>query len=409
MARFRYRAVVAATGEVKADVTEAPSAEMALSLLRGKGLLPIEMAESRAEGSPGAPSPRPGRLPAAARKAQPHAVQELAVLLGAGLPLDRALSIVVEHVPQPALRAALAGLRERVKAGSPLSQAMIEAGGAFPPLVSALTEAGEASGRLEDSLGRAAEALERAEALRQTIVSAMVYPVILLTVALGVILVMLLVVVPQFETMLSNLGGNLPPATALLMAVSRATRDWGVVVLAGVVIGGGLALRMLRRPAVRTAWDRVVLRVPLFGPLIACAETARLARTLGSLVTSGVPLPSALAIAGRALDNTHMAAALGRVATAVTEGGGISAHLAATGVFPRVALSFLRTGEETAQLGPMLGRLADVLDRDVRSATQRLIAVMTPLITVVLGLAVAGIIAAIFSAILGINDLAIQP
>jgi general secretion pathway protein F len=192
------------------------------------------------------------------------------------------------------------------------------------------------------------------------------------------------------------------------MRLSRAVRDDGALGLAGMAGGGLLAARALRRPEVRAGWDRVVLRLPILGPLVASAETARLARTLGSLVESGVPLPTGLVIAGRALGNTHMAAALARVAAGVKEGGGVSAPLATTGIFPPIALSFLRTGEETARLGLMLTRLADVLDRDVRTATQRMIAVMTPLITVILGLAVAGIIAAIFSAILGINDLAIQ-
>ncbi|SEH48133.1 type II secretion system F family protein [Magnetospirillum fulvum] len=405
MTRFRYRAVVPVTGEVRSAIVEAPSSGHLLAWLRRDGLMPIAVEETAAA-TPAAPVPK--RISSACRKGLPHALGELAVLLGAGLPLDRALQIVVEHVPHPALKASFAALRERVKAGIPLSGAMAEAGGLFPPMACALAEAGEASGRLEASLGRAAEALDRAEDLRQTVTSALVYPAMLLAVATGVILVMLLVVVPQFETLLSDLGGTLPFATEMLMRLSRAVRDDGAVGLAGMAGGGLLAVRALRRPEVRARWDRVVLRLPILGPLVASAETARLARTLGSLVESGVPLPTGLVIAGRALGNTHMAAALARVAAGVKEGGGVSAPLAATGIFPPIALSFLRTGEETARLGLMLTRLADVLDRDVRTATQRMIAVMTPLITVILGLAVAGIIAAIFSAILGINDLAIQ-
>lgn len=406
MTSFRYRALVSATGQIRSDMAEASSAEQVLALLRRDGLMPIEITASKASAI--ASISRPGRVSSAGRKGLPHALGELAVLLGAGLPLDRALLIVVEHVPQPPLKAAFSALRDRVKAGVPLSRAMTEAGTLFPPMACALAEAGEASGKLEASLARMAEALDRAEALRQTVSSAMVYPVMLLTVAVGVILVMLLVVVPQFESLLSDLGGKLPFATDMLMRVSRTVREWGLVGLVGLVGGALLLARALRRPAVRAAWDRIVLRLPILGPLVASAETARLSRTLGSLVESGVPLPSALTIAGRALNNAPMAAALHRVAAGVKEGGGVSGPLAATGAFPPIAISFLRTGEETAQLGLMLNRLADVLDRDVRTATQRMISVMTPLITVVLGLAVAGIIAAIFSAILGINDLAIQ-
>jgi len=401
MASFRYRAIVAATGEARADIVEAPSVGHLLCRLRRDGLMPVMVEETAA-------AMTPQRVPTACRKGLPHALGELAVLLGAGLPLDRALQIVVEHVPHPVLKHSFAALRERVTAGIPLSRAMAESGGLFPPMACALAEAGEASGKLEASLSRTAEALDRAEDLRQTVSSAMVYPLMLLTVAAGVILVMLLVVVPQFESLLSDLGGKLPFATDMLMRVSRAVREWGLIGLGGVAASVLIAVRALRRPELRAVWDRVVLRLPILGKLVVSAETARLARTLGSLVESGVPLPSSLVIAGRALGNTHMAAALQRVAAGVKEGGGVSAPLAATGVFPPIALSFLRTGEETARLGLMLSRLADVLDRDVRTATQRMIAVMTPLITVILGMTVAGIIAAIFSAILGINDLAIQ-
>lgn len=405
MASFQYRAVVPATGQIRTGIVDGASAEAAVAVLRGQGLLPIETRPAKAAaGGKAAPRSAGG----AVRKALPNAVGELAVLLGAGLPLDRALHIVVEHIPQPALKAAFTALRDQVKTGTPVSAAMAGAPGTFPPIAAALAAAGEASGRLDATMTRLAEALERAETLRQTVTSALVYPCILLVVAIGVIGVMLLVVVPQFESLMEDMGGKLPTATALLMQASRLVRDWGLAGLVGLVALTALAVRMLHRPALRAIADRRLLRLPLLGPLVASAETARLARTLGTLVEAGVALPTALVISGRALGNTHMARALASVAEGVREGGGLSGPLAETGAFPPIALSFLRTGEETAQLGLMLGRLADVLDRDVRTATQRMITVMTPLITVVLGLTVAGIIATLFSAILGINDLAIQ-
>ncbi|PKU21566.1 type II secretion system F family protein [Telmatospirillum siberiense] len=405
-AHFRYRAVVPATGQIRTGTLEGDSVAAVLRKLRQDGLMPIEAVENK---GPSAAIRSPSRISGAMRKALPNALGELAVLLGAGLPLDRALAIVVEHAPQPALRTVFAALRDRVKAGTPLSRAMAEAGGLFPPMACALAEAGEASGRLDASLGRLAESLDRAEALRQSVGSALVYPCLLLVVAVGVILIMLLVVVPQFESMLDDLSGKVPFVTEMLMRISRAVRDWGAAGLALAVGAGALTLRALRRPGLRAAADRRILAVPLLGALIASAETARLARTLASLVDAGVPLPNALSIAQRALGNSHMAAAIARVAEGLKEGGGLSVPLAATGAFPPVAISFLKTGEETARLGLMLARLADVLDRDVRTMTQRMITVMTPLITVIMGLTVAGIMAAIFSAILGINDLAIQP
>ncbi|MGE5517931.1 MAG: type II secretion system F family protein [Bacteroidota bacterium] len=406
MATFRYRAVVPATGQFKTGTLDGESSSMVMERLRRDGLMPIEATETKAKTLPA--TGRKGRIQGAVRKGLPHALGELAVLLGAGLPLDRALSIVVEHVPHPALQSAFTVLRDQVKAGAPLSAAMAEAPEIFPPMAAALAEAGEASGRLDTSLARLAETLDRAEALRQTVGSALVYPCILMVVAVGVILIMLLVVVPQFESLVADMGGKLPAATAVVMAASRTVRDWGMPALAGLAVLAVLAARILNRPAVRAAADAKVLRLPLLGKVVTSAETARFARILGILVESGVQLPAAIAIAARALGNSHMAKAVAQVGEGVKEGGGLSAPLAAAGIFPPIALSFLRTGEETAQLGLMLARLADVLDREVRTATQRMVTMMTPAITVLLGLTVAGIIAALFSAILGLNDLAIQ-
>ncbi|HEY4078736.1 MAG TPA: type II secretion system F family protein [Rhizomicrobium sp.] len=404
MTQYRYRAVLARTGEVKLGTVEGASRAAVFDTLRRSGFLPIDAVEGSS-----AVKRRPQVTTSAARKALPNVIGELSVLLGAGLPLDRALGIVVDHAAQPQLKSAFAALREQVKAGVPLARAMEDAGGFFSPMTCALTEAGEASGRLGPTLARLAEALERAEGMRQTVTSALVYPAMLLVVAIAVILVMLLLVIPQFEGVISDLGGKVPFATAMVLGVSRFVRAYGLVMLLGLI---GLALftrQALRQPLVRESFDRIVLRVPLLGDLVTRAETARFARTLAGLVDSGVPLVHALGIARRTLSNSRMAAAVSRIAEEVKEGGSLARPFAASGVFPPLAVSFLRTGEETAQFGLMLGRLADVLDRDVRLATQRMMAVMTPVITVVLGMLVAGIIASVMSAILGINDLALQP
>ncbi len=402
MTLFRYRAVVPATGEIRSGTAEGRDRDAVVEALRLAGLVTIEALPGSAA-APAAP-----RRTAASRKALPDMIGQLAVLLDAGLPLDRALAVTVDHVRDPALAAALRALREQVKGGLPLSRAMAASAVAFPAMAVALTEAGESSGHLGPCLARLATALERQEALRQTVRSALFYPAMLLAVAVGVILIMLLVVVPQFETVFADLGGALPPMTALVVGLSRFLRDDGLIAGAAAAILVVLAAFWLRRPALRLAFDRWVLTVPKLGRLVTEAETARFARTLGALVDGGVALPAALAIAARTLTNSHMATAVGRVVAGLHEGAGLAGPLAATGLFPPLALGFLRTGEETAQLGLMLGRLADVLDREVRTATERLIALLTPLLTVVLGVVVAGVIAAIMSAILGINDLALQ-
>jgi general secretion pathway protein F len=406
MTTFRYRAATAG-GELRAGTLEAASSSEVLEKLRRLGLMPIEAVETAAR----AERKRRSNVNMATRQAVANALGELAVLLGAGLPLDRALQVSVDNCPRPVLKASFVKLRERVKEGWPLARAMAEADGMFPPMACAMAEAGEASGKLEASLARAAEALERAVALRQSITSSLVYPALLMLVATSIILLMLLVVVPQFETLFSDADANtkLPFITKAVMAASSALRNYGWAGALALAVMGTVAYRWLQRASVRRSFDRNILRVPQLGPLITKAETARFARTLGSLVDSGVALPTALGIARKSFSNAHMEEAVGRVGAGLKEGAGLSGPLAATKLFPPMAMSFLRTGEETAQLAMMLIRLSDVLDREVRSQIERMLAVLTPTITVVMGVGVATVIASIMSAILGFNNLALGP
>jgi general secretion pathway protein F len=404
MATYRYRAATA-SGSVRTGALDGESREDVIVQLRRLGLAPIEMSPTTAVGKPGVVVRANGQT----RQAMVNTIGELAVLIEAGLPLDRALAVCVDNISNPGVKAAFQRIHGRVKEGATLSRAMIEAGGLFPPMASAMCEAGEADGRLGPGLARLAESLDRAEALRQTIVSSLVYPAMLIIVASGVILLMLLVVVPQFEVLFEGAHAKLPLATRLVMGASEGVRAYGLVGLA-VLAAAGVGLRQwLRRPSARIAFDRAILAAPRLGPLIVDAETAAFARTLGGLVEGGVPLPTALDIARRSVSNSHIAGAIARVASGLKEGGGLSGPLAASGVFPPMALSFLRTGEETARLGLMLGRLADVLDRQVRSTIQRMIGIITPAITVFMGAVVATVIASIMSAILGFNDLALAP
>jgi general secretion pathway protein F len=402
MQTYRYRAATAA-GAVQSGTLEGISRADALDRLRRLGLVPIEAVEAKTAETRAAA----GKANTATRRALVNAIGELAMLLDAGLPLERALAITIENAGRPNLKAAFAEIREKVKHGATLARAMAQSP-LFPPIAGAMAEAGEASGKLGPNLARLAQALERAETLRQTVVSALIYPALLLTVATGVILVMLLFVVPQFESLFSDLGDKHPFSTQVVLAASAALQNYGWLALVAIAAGVVGLRYWLKQPQVRRAFDRLVLRLPRVGALVAAAETARFARTLGSLVDSGVALPAAMGIAQRSLNNSHMAAAVERVTTGLKQGGGLSRPLAATGVFPPMALSFLRTGEETAQLGPMLIRLADVLDRDVKTAVDRLIAVLTPAITVIMGLIVALVIVSILTALMGFNDLVMQ-
>ncbi len=402
MQAFRYRGTDS-HGKRVAGQIDAATREEAVRRLRQSAILPIDI-------TPGtAPQPAAGavRRTPKTRAAITRTIGELAVLLNAGIALERAMALVLDSIEDAALRAEFAAMQQAVKEGAPLSRTLAERPALFPPVAAAMAEAGEADGRLGGALERLADALQRDDDLRNLIVSAMIYPVILIVLSVAVIGMMLLFVVPQFESLFAGAEDRLPAASVLIMQASKALRAgwwWMVLVLAG----GTLAIRqMLRQPQARAARDRWVLTLPQIGLLVRSIETARFARTLGVLVEGGVALPSATLLAGRAIGNSHMAAAVREVARGMKEGGGLTAPLAAAGIVPKKAIGFFRTGEETSELGPMLIRLADVLDRDLKIQLQRLVGLLTPAITVILGAVVATIIAAIMAAILGFNDLAL--
>ncbi len=403
MQAFRYRGTDS-HGKRVAGQIDAASREEAVRRLRQAAILPIDVAP----GTDPATAPAGGlKRTAKTRTAITRAIGELAVLLGAGIPLERAMALLLDSIEQAPLRAEFQGMQQAVKEGAPLSRALAQRPALFPPVTAAMAEAGEADGRLGPALERLADALRREDDLRALIVTAMIYPVILVVLSVAVIGMMLLFVVPQFESLFAGAQGRLPAASVFIMEASRALRAgwWWMLLL---LVGGGFALRQVfTRPQARAARDRWVLGLPRIGPLVRSTETARFARTLSVLVEGGVPLPSATLLAGRAIGNSHMAAAVRDVARGMKEGGGLTAPLAAAGVVPAKAIGFFRTGEETSQLGPMLGRLADVLDRDVTIQLQRLVGLLTPAITITLGAVVAAIIAAIMAAILGFNDLAL--
>lgn len=406
MATFRYRAV-ARSGEARTGTMEAPTAQDVIARLQQSGLSPIEAVPTKAESNK--PGDKVRRASAASRQTVIKALGELAVLLDSGLTLDRALAIIGESIQSTSDRAAFTDIQQQVKEGATLSSALARHPNLFSPMAWAMAEAGEASGGLSTALAKLADTLDRGEVLRQTVVSAMVYPILLVVVAGGVILMMLVGVVPQFASLFGDDLSKLPPTTQVVLAASIFVRTQGLTALLAIGLVGVALSQVLRQPETRLAVDRLLLRVPGIGALIRDAETARFARVLGSLVDGGVPLPSAVSIAQRSLTNSHMATAILDVARGLKEGGGLSGPLAATGLFPRMAMSFLKTGEETAQLGLMLGRLADVLDRQVKQMIARLISVLTPAITVVLAGFVALVIVSIMSAILSFNDLALGP
>ncbi len=404
MASFRYRAV-GPDGALASGVVEGDDRRQALDRLQAMGLVPVEAVPGDAATKPwwqrdlklgGGPD----------GKGLATLVEELAVLLDAGMPLDRALASLMVEAEHKALRPVLEKVLDKVRAGTPLGQALPDFPKVFPPIAVALVEAGEAAGALQAALARLAGMLQRADQLQEQLRAALVYPVLLVVAAAGSVTILLGVVVPQFEAFFEDGRVALPLATRLVLAASRLLRDEGAL-LALLALATVLGLRQVAgTPRGRLWLDRRLLRAPLLGGLLAKVETARFARTLGSLMDSGVPLTEGLTIATRTFRNQVMAAAVTGVASQLKQGQGLARPLEATGLLPPIAVTFLRTGEETGRLGDMLGRLADTLDRDIQKSTQRLMALLVPVITIVLGLVVAVIVGAILTAMLSLNELA---
>lgn len=402
MPAFLYRAVDAA-GRATDGSLDAVDQAQALTQLRQRGLSPIEVREEARR-----PRRAVRRIGGAGRRAAAKAVDDLGVLLSAGLSIDRALALAIDNIERPEVAARFAAALRQVREGVPLSRAISEEDGLLPPMAEAMIGAGEANGRLGEAMTRLAATLEAREDLRQLVIGSAIYPAALLVIATGVILLMLLFVIPQFETVFASApDAKLPASSMAIMAASRFTRHYGWLLFGAAAAGGVALARALRSASARAGLDRLVLRIPQLGIIVQYGQTAQLARTLAVLVDGGVDLPAALGLAQRSLANSYIAAAVARAVAELREGGGLSGPLAATGVFPAVALGFFRTGEETSRLAPMLDRLADMLEREVRSRIARLVAVLTPAITVILGGIVATVIASIMSAILGFNDLAV--
>lgn len=405
MANFRYKAMTAA-GSVITGTLEAPSHAAAVQKIRGLGHYPISAFDAQAHGW------RRWRNRELKFRRKPKtrdlavATQELATLLNAGLELDRALGILVGLGEIEALRDPFTRVLARVREGTSLSEALA-AERAFSRLYVSMVRAGEAGGNLDVTLRRLADYLSRAAAIREAIASALVYPIVLLCTAGLSIIVILVFVLPEFEPLFEGAGKSLPLATRIVMGAGNfLTGYWWALLLA---IGGGLYAfrRALKQPDTRRRWDAFKLRLPLLGPLWIKMEIERFARTLGTLLGNGVALPAALGMSAETLNNSVIGDAVRQTAVSLREGEGLAARLARTKVFPPVALDFVRVGEETGKLDEMLLRQADLYERSVRHTVERLLALLVPVLTILLGIVVAGLIASILVAILSINELAL--
>ena len=332
---------------------------------------------------------------------------ELAIMLRAGLALDNALRVLIDMSHKPSVATLMQGVLDAVKGGTPLSRALAQHRQLFGDFYINMVRSGEASGQMSAVLDRLVEHMERQRALRESVVSATIYPAILLAVAVLSLIAMLGFVVPQFEKLFTDMGDALPMPTRLVMGLGQAFTRYGLFMGVVAVGGGMLLMRWLRSPSGRRWWQTLVLRLPLMGPLALKYQLTLFSRSMGTLLGNGVPMLTALHIATETVGNVVLQKALARVAPIVKEGGRVVQALSATGIFEPLAINLIRVGEETGRIGPMMLELANILNREVETGIKRLLTLVEPVLILVLGMLIAAIIVSILLGILSINDLAV--
>lgn len=393
MPLFRYKAL-SSSGENLTGQMEAASPDEVIARLQEQGYLPIEAQRSDNLSEQGS-------LFSFLKKSEMsdaqvlQFIQQLATLLGAGQPLDRALGVLLELPESASAKKILERIRESVRGGGTLSNALEQQHGLFSRLMVNMVRAGEAGGGLQVSLVRVAEYLERSREFRMKLINALIYPCILMLMVVIAFFLLFTLVLPQFESLFEDFGAEVPWYTTALMWVSHVVRDWWWVPIPVLIIGGYWLQQQWKNPAWRLAVDQRILNSKLFGPLVARIDTARFARTLGTLVQSGVPLLSALNLSRPVLFNNVLGQSVDVAANEVKTGSGLAYALAKQKSFPRLAVQMVQVGEESGELDAMLLKVADTFDTEANHSISRLMAALLPVLTLLMTLMVFCIILAV--------------
>jgi type IV pilus assembly protein PilC len=412
MPRYRYIALDA-TGKEIEGILDAETQSDAVHAIRTRGLFPTQIIEAG-----GAIARKPVvaavetrkratgiqlKLPRlfARRVKTKHLMaftRQLATLVDAGLPLLRSLRILSKQEKHPVLRDAIDGLSESVEGGSTFSEALSLYPKIFDDLYVNMVRAGEAGGVLESVLKRLAEFMEKSERIRRKVIGAMIYPVVVLVVAVSILSFLLIKVIPKYEQVFRDMleGKSLPPLTQFVINVSRTVSMYWYYVV-GFIIMVIIIIRILRRTERGAfALDNLKINFPIFGPLFRKAAIARFSRTLGTLMTSGVPVLQALNIVRDTAGNMVIASAIQQVHDSVKEGENMAGPLEVSGVFPPIVVSMVDVGEETGALPEMLMRIADNYDEEVDAAVAALTSIIEPLMIIALAFIVGTIVIAMF-------------
>jgi type IV pilus assembly protein PilC len=331
--------------------------------------------------------------------------RQFATMIDAGLPLVQCLSIQAEQQPKQGFKEVIQAIKNDVEQGSTFADALAKHPGSFSDLYVNLVRAGEVGGILDTILNRLAQYMEKADALKRKVKGAMVYPISILVVSIGVITLLLVKVIPVFKKMFEDMGGALPAPTQMIVDLSEFMQEWIFVMLvcATLIVTGFLwARRKLRNFRYRT--DAVFLKMPIFGPLLRKVAVARFSRTLGTMISSGVPILEALDICARTSGNLVIENALVKTRAAISEGRTIAEPLEASNVFPGMVVQMIAVGEATGAMDQMLAKIADFYDDEVDTAVAALTSLLEPMMMVFLGGTVGGILVAMYLPIFKIAE-----
>ena len=412
MPTYAYVAMNASGQEVKEEI-EAGSSEEAIAKIRSKGYFPTKVKEKAAKktakkkGKGGAAEEA---APAAAKRKMPISIggvprkqlvaftRQLSTLQDAGLPILRSLQILEQQQKPGLLKAIIGGVAEEVEGGGTLSDAMAKYPKAFDKLYVNMINAGEAGGVLDIILNRLADFMEKAARLKKKVIGAMIYPGVVISIAVGIVSMIMIFVIPKFETIFRDFKTELPAITKLLLAVSRwFAQDYGWAYVLFSPIGMILIIKLLRiSEGGKYFVDAVKLKIPILGSILAKTAIARFTRTLGTLISAGVPILDALNITKETCGNEVYSKALLKVHDAIREGEGMADPLRATKVCDAIVVNMIDVGEETGDLDKMLIKVADNYDSDVDVLVGSLISILEPVMVVVLGVIVGFIVIALF-------------
>ncbi len=403
MGAYEYTALDS-NGRQRRGVLEGDTPRQVRQRLREQGLSPLSLTEvvqreSAARRGPVARAPRINATDLAL------VTRQLATLVRSGEPVDEAIGAVAQQTEKPRIKRLMLGVRTRVLEGHSLAAGLAEFPRVFPDLYRATVEAGEQSGHLDVVLERLADYTEVRQQQSGKVMLALIYPLLLTAVAVLVVIGLLTYVVPEVVQVFGHLGQQLPWLTRALIALSDFLQAWGLVLLLGLLLAGVAVGYLLRRPAIRRAWDRRLLRLPLLGRLVRGLNAGRFARTFSILVASGVTVVEALVVAARVLSNTVMRESVLTAAQRVREGSSINAALRREALFPPMLVHLIASGEASGELETMLERAAVNQERETETVIGAFLGLLEPLLILLMGGVVLTIVVAILLPIFDLNQL----